>query len=89
MAAKTPDSIVRHNVGELNLIRAVFSSTNLDDTDTWTSGITGIVDHWFAPKNNPTTQASAGIHVAQASGVFTFYPGEDNCEGTLYVLIRG
>ncbi len=89
MAAKTPDAIYQDNLGSVNLIRAVFSTTNVDDADTWTSGITGIVDHWFQQKNNPTTQASAGISVANAAGVFTFYPGEDNCEGTLFILRRG
>lgn len=89
MASKTPDSIYRHNVGELTLIRAVYSSTNVDDADTWDSGIDGIVDHWFSAQSNPTTQGSAGINVARSGQDFTFYPGEDNTTGTLYILVRG
>lgn len=88
MAAKTPDSINIHSMGDCKLLRATFSTTNLDDTDTWTSGLSGVVDYWFTGKNNPTTQASAGIHGAfvASTGVFTFYPGEDNWEGTLFIM---
>jgi hypothetical protein len=89
MAAKTPDAIYQDNLGSVNLIRATFGSTNIDDADTWTSGITGIVDYWFQPKNDPATQTHAGINIALSSGVFTFYPGADNCEGTLFILRRG
>lgn len=92
MAAKTPDNIYNDvNMGSVNLVRAVFSTTNLDDADTWTSGLTNVVDFWFQGKNNPTTQASTGINIAfvASTGVFTFYPGEDNTEGTLFILRRG
>jgi hypothetical protein len=89
MASKPPDSVYLEKHGTNLLRRAVWSSTNLDDADTWASGITtGYVDHWFSPKNDPTTQASTGMHVAYSAGTFTFYPGEDNCTGTLFVLTR-
>ena len=89
MAAKTPDSIKTENLGSVNLVRAVFSDTNLDDADTWTSSMTGILDFWAQGKNNPTTQASTGIHISEASGVFTVYPGEDNWTGTIFILRKG
>ncbi len=89
MAAKTPDSIKSHNMGSENLVRVIFSDTNIDDADTWTSGMTNIVDFWAMGKNNPSTQGSAGIHISEASGVFTFYPGEDNWTGTLFIMKKG
>lgn len=91
MAAKTPDNIYTESLGNLKLIRAVFSSTNIDDGDTWDSNIVGIVPNgfWFGATNNPGTQASAGVHVAESSDTFTFYPGEDNATGTLFILVRG
>jgi len=90
MAAKTPDSYQRTNLGGANMVTAVFSSTTVSDTDTWTSGMTGIRSWRFCQTNNPTTQASAGVSVAQAAGVFTFYPGEDaTCTGYLEIMIAG
>ncbi len=88
MAAKTPDSIMRENAGSVNVIRAVFSTTTLADTDTWTQTVPGYVSHEFAQTNNPTTQASAGVSVAYSSGVFTFYPGEDAATGALRIIVR-
>lgn len=91
MAAKTPDSIKGpHSMGDHKLIRATFSTTNLDDGDTWTTTIPGITDYWFTGKNNPTTQASTGIHASfvASTGVFTFWPGEDNWEGTLFIMLK-
>lgn len=86
MAAKTPDSIKKESLGSVTLIRAIFSSTNLDDADTWASGMTNIIDQWANGTNNPSTQASTGIHVAESSGTFTFYPGEDNWTGTIFII---
>jgi len=88
MAEKTPDSRRTSNLGSVTLLELTYSATNLDDADTYTSGIEGIVNHWFSPTNNPGTQASAGIHVARSGKVFTFYPGEDNATGTLFVLAK-
>jgi hypothetical protein len=88
MAAKSPDNIYEENLGSLKLIRAVYSTTNVDDADTWASGIVGIVDHWFSSQSNPGTQTSAGTNVAQSSGTFTFYPASDNTTGTLFVLAK-
>lgn len=87
MAAKTPSNIYVHSMGDCKLIRAVF--TDIDDTDTWTSNLVGIVDQWFNATSNPATQTDTGCNVSQASGVFTFYPGADNAAGTLFVMLRG
>lgn len=86
MAEKTPDSRKVNNMGSMTLLELRYTSTNLDDADTYTSGITGIVNHWFGATNNPGTQASAGVHVSRSGGTFTFFPGEDNATGTLFVL---
>ncbi len=88
MAAKTPDSRTIHSLGSERLIRLVYSSTNLDDGDTYASGIEGIVDQWANGANNPATQASSGIHISESAGTFTFYPGEDDWTGTIYVLAK-
>lgn len=86
MAEKTPDSRRTNNLGSVTLLELTYSATNLDDADTYTSGIKGIVNHWFSATNNPAVQTSAGMHVSQSSGTFTFFPGEDNATGTLFVL---
>ena len=88
MAAITPNSVHEDNLGSLRLIRAVFSTTTIADLDTWASGVSGIVDHWFSGQNDPTTQASAGVHVSNSSGTFTFHPGENAATGTLFILAR-
>lgn len=47
MAEKTPTSVTRINRGNVNTIVALFdgtvSSNDIDDNDTWTSGITNMV----------------------------------------------
>ncbi len=88
MAAKTPDSIRRDNVGGSNVIVATFSTTTLADTDTWTQSVPGYVAHSFTQTNNPSTQAAAGVSVGYSSGVFTFYPGEDAATGILRIYIK-
>lgn len=47
MAAKVPTSITKENLGSVNLIIALFdgtvSSNDIDDNDTWASGIKTII----------------------------------------------
>lgn len=90
MAAVTPDSISRENRGSSNVLVAKFSTTTLNDADTWTQTVPGYSYHYFGQTNNPTTQASAGISVAYNSttGVFTFYPGENGATGFLCVVVE-
>ena len=85
MAAKTPDSIVtQENFGSLRLIIARFSTTNLDNADTYTTGLTNIVGRpWFV---NSTTTGVVGCEVS--GGVITFATSADNLEGDLYILTR-
>lgn len=83
MAAKTPDSVSQESLGSLRLVRAVFSSTNLDNTDTYTTNITGVIDAWFSPS---TTTGVTGCSVS--AGVITFACSADNQLGTLYILCR-
>lgn len=88
MAAVTPNSIVRENRGSSNVLVAKFTTTTINDGDTWTQTVPGYSYHYFGQTNNPTTQASAGISVAYSSGVFTFYPGENSATGVLCVVLE-
>lgn len=83
MAAKTPDTVRQENLGTLRLVMALFTSTNLDNADTWTTGMDGIVGAWFAP--NTTTGV---VGVDNSAGVLTFACSADNQTGTLYILQR-
>jgi len=87
MAAVTPATVVRGNEGDTNVIVANFTSA-INDTDTWTQTISGYLAHNFTATNNPTTQTSAGVHVAYSSGVFTFYPGENGATGFLTIRVK-
>lgn len=90
MAAITPDTVRQHSMGSLKLIEAVFSAGTADDGDTWASGIsTRVIFFWAQDTDNPTTQASVGVAVANSSGTFTFYPAEDNKSFTLLVACTG
>lgn len=83
MAAKTPSTIKKYNLGNVTLIRAVF--TDMDDADTWASGMSGVIDQWFNRTDDPT-QGTEGVGVSESSGTFTFNCGEDDNTGTLFVL---
>ena len=91
MAALTADKVTRHSMGDTTLIRVEIGTANtITDGDTYASGLSAsYLDHWFGAKNNPSTQASAGVHVAHSSGTFTFYPGENAATGTLFVMVQG
>lgn len=84
MAAKTPSTLTQESVGSMTAYIATF--TDLDDTDTWTSGITGAKFWSFTRTDNPSTQTAVGTAVAiTAAGVATFYPAEDNTAGKLII----
>ena len=87
MAAKTPSTVKNESMGSSKLLIATF--TDLDDGDTWTSGIVGAKAQWFGRTDNPSTQASVGVAVAESAGVFTFYPAEDNAAGDLFIMVNG
>lgn len=88
MALKTPSSTKRASFGSKVVLKSAFS--DLDDGDAYTSGISGqIWGYTFQRTDNPSTQTSVGVAVAESSGVFTFYPAEDNAAGDLYIYIDG
>jgi hypothetical protein len=90
MAAKTPDSVLIESLGSLKLTIATFSSNDIDDGDTWTSKIAGIVGYW-GNLTDDGTQAKEGIDITlttAATGVLTFNVGEDNRTGVIYVLSK-
>ncbi len=84
MAEKAPDSIKQENLGTLRLVMAIYSTTNIDNADIYTTGMDGIVGAWFSPD---TTTGVVGI--SNASGVLTFAASASNQTGTLYILQRG
>ena len=83
-AATITDEVVRGSFGSLQLHIATF--TNIDDTNTYDSGIKRVVGYWCNGTDDPTTQASGAIDVSESSGTFTFNTGEDGRTGMLYVL---
>jgi len=90
MPAKTPDSIFRESLGSLTLHVATFTTTNIDDDDTWASGIPSVVAQWANATNDPTTNTH-GIDVSLttvANGTFTFRVGASNKEALVFVLSR-
>lgn len=88
MAVKTPDSIRRESLGSVILLIATFNSNDIDDTDTWASGLGGnVVGHWFQATDAPSTTTNAySVAVSESAGTFTFNTEEDNRQGLLYVL---
>ena len=87
MAAQTAATTLRESVGSLTL--HIFTFTSVADADTFDSGLsTNVVAHWLAETSNVSTQASAGGAAVNASGTFTFYPGENSNSWTLFVIAR-
>jgi len=87
MAAKTPDSIYRESAGSLTMHIAKFSTNDMDDGDTWASGIAEIVGYWANGTDDPT-QGKEGIDVSLSGTTFTFNTAEADRTGILYVLSR-
>jgi len=87
MAAKTPDSIVIENVGSLTLRVCTFSTSDIDNGDTYTSGLEGVVGYWVQ-QTDDAGDTQFGIAVTEASGVFTFQTDEANKTGILFILSR-
>jgi len=85
MAAITPTTVKRVNLGSADMVIATF--TTVSDTDTWASGISAIAGKWIDMNGNPSTQTSAGFASTFSSGTFTFYPGENSLAFTLYAII--
>lgn len=75
---------IRESLGSLQLHIITFS--NIDDTNTYASGIKRVVGYWCNGTDDPSTQASGAIDVSESSGTFTFNTGENGRAGMLYVL---
>lgn len=87
MAVLTAATTIRESLGSLTLIAYTF--TSVADTDTFASGLgTNVVSYWDQETSNVSTQSSAGGSIANSSGNFTFYPGEDGNSWILFVLAR-
>jgi hypothetical protein len=84
MAATTPSAHYIENAGSKVLHIVTFPDT-ADDTNTWASGIQGIVGYWANGTDDPT-QTKEGIDVRLSGTTFTFSLGEDNRSFILYVL---
>lgn len=86
MAAITPSTVTRINLGNANLVVAQF--TTVSDTDTWASGIPAVVAQWTHGNGNPSTQTSAGVDSTFSSGTVTFYPSENSLAATWFGIIE-
>ena len=90
MAAKTADSILKENVGSCTLYIATFSTNDIDDGDTWASGIPNVIGYW-GNLTDDGTQEKEKIDITlstAATGAFTFNVGENNRTGMIYVLSK-
>lgn len=88
MAAKTPDSIRKENLGSVSLIIAEFTTTNIDDNDTWASGIPlGKIVSW--PKCVPKLDGPQdfAVDAISAAGELTFGSAA-NQEGYVEILVK-
>lgn len=92
MAAKTPTSVRRENLGSVNLMVALFdgtvSSNDIDDNDTWASGIAAgkIVGHpWVAISSEGPNDCT--IDAISDAGEFTF-SASATTTGVVYVLFK-
>lgn len=87
MAAKTPDTVYRESLGSLTLLRCDFTTTNIDNDDTYASGLgSNVFGYWFTTTLADT--AAKDVHLTDSAGTFTFSTGEDDITGQLYILAR-
>lgn len=87
MAAITPSTRKRVNMGDHNLLILSFATS--DDADTFDgTGIKGIVRFWTQDTDNPTLQGSVGVAVQESAGTFTFFPAENAKSFDLYIMIK-
>lgn len=87
MAAVVPTHVLRESMGSLTLHIVRLPST-LDATNTWASGIPGIVSWQISATDAPGTQTNSGIAASLSGSTFTFTPDEDNQGAELWVLSR-
>ena len=103
MARKYPTSINRHSAGSNTLFIVNFDGDttsgagtvqdDIDNGDTYVSGIPEVVNYWTNATDDPT-QTKEGIDAAYSNatpdktGLFTFYTGEANRIGKLFILAK-
>ena len=89
MAAVTPATLSRESTGSLTMFIATFANT-VDQGDTWSSGIKGIVAVIASQSDASGTQGSTGAGAAWVSstGVITLELAEDNTACTLLVFAK-
>ena len=87
MAAKVPDSITVMSVGNKKLTVGHFQATNIDDGDTWDTGLSSVNS---LEKNSIwTAQTSTGptdFQVAGVSGGILTFDSAANIEGHVFIL---
>jgi hypothetical protein len=67
-------------------IISAFKFTTVVDGDTFT-GPEAPKGFWCQGDGNPGTQAAAGVHATESGGTYTFYPGTDSLNMTLFILL--
>lgn len=77
-------STIRESLGSMTL--HIVSFSDLDDTDTYVSGLQGIVSWWGVQTDNPGTQTNNAMDISESSGTFTFNLPEDDRVAKLYIL---
>lgn len=89
MAAKTPSSTTVESMGSMKLFICPF--TDIDDGDTWTSKIPGIIDVWTKIATAVTSASSTCLAASVSNfstGVVTFSSGVASQAGTLFVAAK-
>lgn len=66
-------------------IFSTYKFTTVVDGDTFT-GPASPKAFWVQGVGNPGTQAAAGVHATESDGTYTFYPGTDSLNMTLFVV---
>ena len=84
MADKTPDKVVTHNLGDVKLTIADFTTENIDDNDQWVSGIQSALGYWTQQISDGPTDLNITSYTA-ATGTFLFDSSANvNCK--VYVI---
>ena len=75
-------------MGSLTLLLCVFETANIDDGDTYASGLSNVVNKWFNATVDPSSQGDEGMNISEDSGTFTFAAPQENVTGTLFILTK-
>jgi len=87
MAEKTPDSVTSSNVGNLRLIVATFTTNDIDDNDTWVSGIKSAIAWDVQTSIDGPQDTTIDLYTA-STGTFRFASAA-NQTGRVAVWARG